>query len=225
MLTRHAEGLFTHAAPFSLFGIRIGTRMTVVRLPDGLLLVHSPVPIDDALRRAVDREGKVAHVVAPNAFHHLFAGQWAEAYPDAVVVAPRALRKKRRDLRIDRDLEDVTAGTFGGALVPHHIDGSMLDETVLVHPATRTVVSADLTENFVSGSDHLPTRLYLKAGGIYKKPGWSRFLRMLYRDRKAARRSIEALLEHDFDRVVVAHGEVLEHGAKDALRETFTFLD
>jgi hypothetical protein len=225
MLTRHADGLFTRAAPLSLLGIRIGTRMTVVRLPGGALLVHSPVPIDEALRAAVDAEGTVAHVVAPNAYHHLFAGQWAKAYPDAVVYAPRVLRGKRRDLRIDRVLEDVTESTFGGALVPHRIEGSMLEETVFVHPATRSVVSADLTENFVSGSDHLPTRLYLKASGIYKKPGWGRFLRALYRDRKAARRSIDALLEHDFDRAIVAHGEVLERDAKAAVRETFTFLD
>lgn len=222
-LTRHDEGVFSCGAPLVLMGLPIGSRMTVVRLRDGSLLVHSPVPLDAALRAAVDAEGPVAHVVAPNLYHHLHAGTWAAAYPKATVYAPRALRKKRRDLRIDRDLEEVRASTFGDEIVPLHVDGSMLDETVLVHPASRTLVSADLTENF-GEVDGLGMKIYLKIGGIYGKPGLSRLLRVVYRDKKAARRSVDALLEHDFDRVILAHGDVLERDGKRVVRDTFQFL-
>jgi hypothetical protein len=85
------------------------------------------------------------------------------------------------------------------------------------------VISADLTENFAT-SDHLPTRLYLKAVGIHGQVGWSRLLRFVYRDRAAARASVERLLEHDFDRLVIAHGDVLDRGGKDAVRATFAWL-
>jgi hypothetical protein len=222
-LIRHAEGLFTAWAPLSFYGIHVGTRMTVVRLPSGGLLVHSPIALEPELKTEVEALGDVTQIVAPNLFHHLAAGAWAEAYPKAVVHAPRSLRKKRADLRIDRELEEASAKTFEDALVPLAIDGTMLRETVFVHGATRSVLSVDLVENFIT-SDHWPTRWYLKIGGIHGKPGWNRFLRFIYKDKKAARTSIDRLLEHDFDRVLLAHGEVIESNAKDTLREALSFV-
>lgn len=222
MFVRHSPDLGTVVAPLSFLGMRIGTRMTVVRLPSGALVLHSPTPLA-ASREVVTAEGPVAHIVCPNLYHHLYAGEWAAAFPDAVVHAPKKLRGKRGDLRVDRDLEDATSATFEGALEPVAIAGSMMHETVFVHPASRTLVSADLTEYFTS-SDHLPTRLYLKAAGVWGKPTWNRFLRFLYRDKRAARRSIDALLEHDFDRVTIGHGDVIEAGGREAIRSSFTFL-
>jgi hypothetical protein len=49
-------------------------------------------------------------------------------------------------------------------------------------------------------------------------------LRALVRDRPALRASVERILQWDFDRVVVTHGDVLEHGGKDALRAGFAWL-
>jgi hypothetical protein len=85
------------------------------------------------------------------------------------------------------------------------------------------VISSDLAENFAT-SDHWPTRMYLKVGGVHGKVGWSRLLRFVYRDHAAARRSVDALLAHDFDRVIVAHGDPITRDGKDAVRETFRFL-
>ncbi len=99
----------------------------------------------------------------------------------------------------------------------------MLDETVFLHAATRTIVASDLAENFTS-CEHWPTRLYLRASGIYGKVGWGRLMRFVYRDRPAARRSVDVLLTRDFDRIVIAHGDVIARDGKAALRETFRFL-
>jgi Domain of unknown function (DUF4336) len=81
VLDRLDEGLWGATAPLSLAGLRIGTRMTVVRLSGGGLWIHSPIPLTPELQTAVDTLGPVAHVVAPNLYHHLFAGQWQAAYP------------------------------------------------------------------------------------------------------------------------------------------------
>ncbi len=223
LLTPWAEGVWIVAAPQTMLGLHLGTRMTVVRLPGGELLLHSPVPISPELRREVDALGAVAHLVAPNLYHHLHVGPWAEAYPKAILHAPAALSTKRPDLRVHVPLGPTAHADWQGALVPLAIDGSMLGETVFLHPASRSLVSSDLAENFAT-SDHLPTRLYLKVAGVHGKVGWSRLLRFMYRDRPAARRSIDALLEHDFDRVIVAHGAPIEHDAKGAVRATFQFL-
>lgn len=99
----------------------------------------------------------------------------------------------------------------------------MLDETVLFHPATGTVISSDLLEYFEQ-CDETWTRLYLKAAGVYQRPTWNRFLRLIYRDRKAARRSIDRILEWPIERVVIGHGDVITKDAQAAVRESFTWL-
>src|SRR5262249_58999931 len=53
----------------------IGARMTVIRLADGGLFLHSPVPLDAATKRALDELGPVRVVVAPSKVHHLFASE------------------------------------------------------------------------------------------------------------------------------------------------------
>jgi hypothetical protein len=222
-LTPFADGIWTVSAPQSMMGLHLGSRMTVVRLSGGGLLLHSPVPIDDALARSIDALGPVEHVVAPNLFHHLHAGAALSRWPGARSYAPEGLGKKRPDLRIDARFSEDAPLPFAGELEPLTIRGCQLGETVLFHGRTGTVISSDLSENFKT-MDHLPTRLYLKASGVYGKPGWSRLLRFVYDDRKAARESIDRLLRWDFDRAVIAHGEPFTAGAKAAIVQTFEWL-
>jgi hypothetical protein len=220
-----ADGLWVADAPsHSMVGLRLGTRMTVVRLTNGSLLVHSPIALAPELRAAVDTLGRVGHVVCPNVYHHVYAGEWTAAYPAALLHGPAELAKKRTDLHFHAALAPTPHPDWTGILVPHPIDGCALHETVLLHAPTKTLIASDLTENFTR-CDHFPTRVYLRAAGIWQKPGWSRFLRWMYKDRAAARRSIDALLSLDWDRLVIAHGDIFPTGGKDAVRATFRFLD
>ena len=222
-LVWHAEGVWTVEAPHHFLGLHLGTRMTVVRLPDGSLWLHSVVAIDDLLADEVQALGPVRHIVMPDLFHHVYVAEAIQRWPGARVHAPRAMRRKRPELRIDADLGATADPDWCGVLLPVHIEGSMLDETVFLHQPTRTLISSDLIENFDT-SPHLLTRLYLQAAGLHGRVGWSRFFRLLYRDRAAARRSLDRLLALDFDRVILAHGRVLEHGGPAAVREAFRWL-
>ena len=58
----------------------------------------------------------------------------------------------------------------------------------------------------------------------YGRFGPSKLDPLLIRDRRAARESLERILAWDFDRVVVAHGDVLESGGREALREGYAWL-
>lgn len=217
------EGIWTARAPLRFLTFAIGTRMTVVRLPDGGLLVHSPIALDASLRAELDALGPVRHVVSPNLYHHLYAKPLLDAYPEAVLHAPDALAKKRRDLRVHRALGASAAPDWGGAITTVPIEGSLLNETVLFHAPSGTLISADLLEYFES-CDELWTRTYLRVCGVYQKPTWNRLLRILYRDPKAARRSIDRLLELPIERIGIAHGDVITRDARDALREGFAWL-
>ena len=222
-LVRHAEDLWSVAGEHRYFGLYLGTRMSIVRLPGGELWLHSVVAIDDILADEIQSHGPVRHIVMPDLYHHVYVADAIRRWPAARVYAPAAMRQKRPELRIDADLSATADPGWCGAFVPLHIDGSMLDETVFVHQPSRTLIAADLVENFQTSS-HVGTRLYLMAAGLYGRVGWSRFLRPAYRDRKAARQSIDRLLGLDFDRIVLAHGQVLEQGGRAAVREGFRWL-
>ena len=53
-------GLWVFDRPLRVGPIEIGTRMTVLRLEDGGLLLHSPVALDARTRRALDAVGRVS---------------------------------------------------------------------------------------------------------------------------------------------------------------------
>ena len=60
--------------------------------------------------------------------------------------------------------------------------------------------------------------MFLRAtGGIHEYPGMSRLFRFLIKDRAAFMDSISEIAEHDFERIVVAHGDPIVHDAKATL--------
>jgi hypothetical protein len=66
-LEEFAPGLWGLAQPFSLLGVDIRLRMIAARLPDGSLLLVSPVaPTPELLRTLGDLGGEVSHIILPS---------------------------------------------------------------------------------------------------------------------------------------------------------------
>ncbi|MDX1803262.1 MAG: DUF4336 domain-containing protein [Alcanivorax sp.] len=223
MLEPVAENIWAVAAPHAFLGLHVGTRMTVVKLKNGGLLLHSPVPVDDDLAARLAALGPVTHIVCPNLFHHMFAGDVAARYPQALLHGPARLASKRRDLSFGAILTDVPHPDWQDDFELLTIEGSMLNETVFYHGASRTLIASDLIENF-RNCDHGLTRWYLKLGGLLGKPGWHPILRLLYLNRRKARASVETLLAWPFERLVLAHGEVIDQDARQAVRDGMAWL-
>src|SRR5262249_11895661 len=158
------SNIWIAAMPLSFGGLRVGTRMTVVRLASGDVLLHSPVRLTLPLRAEIDAIGPVRHIVCPNLFHHLYAGEAQAAWPQARLHAPAKLKAKRKDLRIDALLSDTPDLDWQDELVPVTITGSMLAETVLYHAPSHTLITSDVIENFHS-HPHWFTRGYLRLNG------------------------------------------------------------
>jgi hypothetical protein len=60
------------------------TRMTVVRLSNGDLFLHSPIKFDGTMAKELRQLGRVRHLVSPNQFHYAHIGEWARAFPETV---------------------------------------------------------------------------------------------------------------------------------------------
>jgi hypothetical protein len=222
-MTELVPDVWTAQAPIGIVGMPLTTTMTVVRLPDGSLLVHAPIEPTPPRRAAVQALGEVRHVYAPSCFHHLFAGGWAEAFPQARVHGPVGLAKKRKDLRIDRVHGDPDPA-FEAVFDEVPIRGFRLGETVLLHRPSRTLVVADLVHN-IGRPPNLWTKVYAGSMGFYGRIAISRMLRWVaFDDRRAARQSLDDILALPFDRIVVGHGAPILDDAAAQLREAYAWL-
>jgi hypothetical protein len=223
-LTPFDEGVWVDTEPVSIVGMDLTATMTVLRLGAGDLLLYSPISMTPERRAAVEALGTVAHLYAPNLFHHLHIGEWAAAYPSAQVHAPAALAKKRPDLRISRTHGAPPPSDFAGLVDELRIDGFRLQESVLVYRPAGTLLVADLVHN-VGRPRGAWTSLYTKAMGFYDRVALSRMIRWTaFSDLPAARRSLDQLSALPFDRLIVGHGAPLQTGAKDAIANAFRWL-
>jgi hypothetical protein len=223
-LRQLAQDIWVAERPQAFYGLEVGTRMTVIRLADGSLLLHSPVALDAELRRELDALGRVRFAVAPNRVHHLYAGQVAEAYPGARLWVGPGLERKRPDLVFEGILGDEAPAEWKGQLDQVFVRGRPYEnEVVFCHRASRTLILCDLAFNF-GPSAAAATRLLMRLIRSYGRFGPTKLDPLLIRDRRAARESLTRILAWDFDRVVVAHGDVLESGGREALRQGYSWL-
>lgn len=203
-------------APQRFLGLEVGARMTVMSL-DGGLLVHSPVAVDPAV---VAPLGTLRWVLAPNLLHHLHVGPWLRAGAEGW--AAPGLAEKRPDL--------CFAGVIGEAPHPFGDQIELLatrcfpfaNEVALLHRPSRTLVLTDLVFNFSAAAPWLTKAAMTCLCGY---PGCrATALERVAMKRSVAREEISTLLSWDFDRLIMAHGEVIHTGGKQALAHAYRWL-
>lgn len=200
-------------------GIPMPARMTLLRLTDGRLVVISPVPISDELGAAIDQLGPVGFLVAPNLLHHLYLRPAAARWPQARLLAPRGLAEKLGGLPAHGLLDDGAPPDWAGQLEILTLQGFKgLGETVFFHVESRTLVLTDLLFRILSPSAWT-LGLVLRIMGTHGRLARSRMLASMIKDPAAAETSYRRILQWDFDRLIVAHGEVLDSGARAAVAE------
>jgi hypothetical protein len=219
-----APDLWVADRPLQLAVGDIGTRMTVIRLAAGGLWLHSPVPLDVGTRSALDDLGPVCCVVAPSKVHHFFVGDYTTAYPEARIYGAPGLAQKRKDLRFDAVLSDEAPPEWRGEIEQHVFRGApAINEVVFFHRSTRTLLLTDLAFN-VGADKTSGARVFYWLVGAAGRFGPHRLVRFIIRDRRAARESVDKILEWDFNRITVTHGNLLETGGRQRFVEAFAFL-
>ena len=223
MLQNIADHLWVQSRHLRFWGLETGTRMSIVRLADGGLFVHSPIELDDETKREVDARGPVRAIVAPSRMHHLYVGEWMSAYPKAVVCCCPTLEKKRADIPWQRILGDSRS--------PSGVARSIRCSSVRARSRTRCCSStagaarcSAPTPSSISPAtppDHTHGRPILMGG---RAPGATWLERIIIRDRRAAREQIDRMLAWDFDRIVLAHGDIIETGGREVLRKAYAWL-
>ena len=230
LATRVPEGVLTAVVddkiwtldrPVWFGGVRLRARTTVLRLDDGSLLLHSPASRTDALAQRLRALGLVRWLVVPNCFHHLGTPAAAAHFPEAQVVGPASALNRNKALKLHLDIH---ASQFG-ALVPECeplplLGVPFLDETVLYHRPTQTLLGADIVL-CAGAKDHWTWRYAARITGCYERLRVPPDVRKKIPDKGAAARSIHAMVERPAQRLIVGHADVIEEGCGDRLAQAW----
>lgn len=209
MLTQLADEIWwtEHAVPMAP-GVRLDSRMTVVRLRSGELWLHSPVPIDEELADELAELGPVRHLVAPNLLHHLYMADAKARYPEATAWGAEGLGAKEPDVPLDRELGPEAPASWPDEIGLDRIEGApKLGELVFFHEASRTLILTDMLFHILE-PESWGLRAVLYLAGTHGRLACSRLVKKLVTDRGAFEASIQRVLERwPLERALMAHGE------------------
>jgi len=196
----------------------LGRWMTIARMNDGRLVVHSAVALPEDQMARIDEWGEVAFIVVPNRFHRLDAAAFAERYPEAKVVCPAGAKAKVEavvpvDLGYDEfEGDDVVSIDY--------VAGLKESEGVMrVRDAEGvTLVFTDLLFNKKHGKGFggLIMRMIGSSGGPKVTP---LFRMMALKDKPALREALLGLAETEgLVRLVPGHGRIIDDDPAGTLR-------
>jgi len=202
------------------------TRMTVVRLGSGNLWLHSPVKPAPEILSAVNALGPVKYLVAPNKIHSLGISPWKAKHPVADVWGSPQFNQRHPDISLDGVLADDGVNPWEGEIARQTIDGhSFLDEVVFLHKASATLIVTDLIQKHERSKQTWFWKIVKGLVGVLgRKGGVPRDVQWSFHDRKAARQSLEEILDWEFDNLIVSHGICLKGGAKKDVERCFSHL-
>lgn len=223
-ITSEGLNLWTVTCPVKILGLTMASRMSIIRLGDGTLWLHSPVRLDPRLQAALIELGPPCHLVAPNRYHHLFLPAYKRAFPESLSYAAPGLPEKRRDFDFDQILGAEAPAAWRGEIDQIAVAGiPTLNEVVFFHRASRTLILTDLAFN-VGPDSPFGLRLWARLNLAYGRLQPSALVKTLFRDKAAARSSIDDILRLDFEQVIVAHGEIARHQARANLAAAYRWL-
>jgi hypothetical protein len=203
-----AENLWLLTYPLPLLGANLRRNVTIVRLDSGRLAIHSTGPFSRKDVLAISALGEPAWLIEAMLSHDTFSQEGRDLFPGIPFLAPAGFSE-----RVKFPIEPLLPPppSWGRELEALEVLGNdSYREHVFFHASSRTLIVADLVFNF--GPDEpLWTELMLTAAvGRKHHPGMSRPFRATIDDEAAFRRSMDQMLEWDFDRVIVGHGDVIE---------------
>lgn len=216
-----------------MYGLKVPftTRMTVIRLQNGDLFLHSPTECTPWLREQIDSLGVVRHLVSPNKLHYAYVSAWGAAYPEAIKWASPGVRERAQGVGIavqfDRDLAETPEPPWMPEIDQVVFRGSrFMEEFVFFHKASRTAILTDMIENFEPERVSGRWRWLIRLSGSAHPDGKAPIdLRMTFQGGKEqARASVQQILAWKPERVILAHGRWYPKDGVAELKRAFRWV-
>ena len=166
---------------FKLFKVPFTTRMTIVKIDNNKLWIHSPIAFNKELNDKIKELGDIGHIIAPNKYHYSYVLDWYKHYPDAKVWLAKGVSSK---LKTDEgenfvSLDNISKTSWSEEILFTPFKGSIaMEEMVFFHKKSSTLILTDLIESIEVNKLPLLYKLVFKFGdNKYPKFRTSRDLR------------------------------------------------
>ncbi len=212
-----APNLWLLSYPMKMLGVDLHRNVTVIRLASDQLIIHSTAPFTPEDVAAIRGLGEPGWLVDTLLRHDTFAKEGREAFPEVPYLAPEGFST---NLEFSTGSLIPEPQEWRGEVAVLAIDGAPeFGEIVMLHRPSRTLIVADLVFHFSHPEGFWAKTLLTLAtvGGEYE-PGVTKPFKQAIKDHEAFEKSVHALLDWDFDRVIVGHGDPIPSGGKEKLR-------
>jgi uncharacterized protein DUF4336 len=215
----------------SFYGLPFPTRMTIIRLTNGDLFLHSPVNVTKELLDNATKLGRPAHLVSPNWIHYAYIADWADAFPDARCWASPNVRdraaKAGTNVAFDCDLGEQADPAWAEDMEQLIVHGSPVHtEVVFFHKSSRTLILTDLIENFETFKIPIWFRPLAWMAGILDPNGRMPIdMRIsFFRGRAELRRAIKMMIGWAPEKIILAHGRWYHKDGVAELKRAYRWL-
>jgi len=202
----------------------MGGRSTAIKLSSGDVWVLASTPVNDEMKATIEKLGTVKYIVAGDADHHLFLGEWKRNYPEAKMIGVETLaaKKKGENWKFDHTYERDKENNFGfeDDIDAIYFHGFSKKDVAWLHKSSKTLIVADLIFNLpakeqYSKSKQRQTGLLTKKLNPYTEFHKS-FIWGESKDKVAMARDAKAVAKWDFERIIPCHGDTIDTDAKRA---------
>jgi hypothetical protein len=206
--------------PGTLPGMALKRVMTLVRLEDGRVVIHSAIALEEPAMAEIEAWGTPAVLLVPNRYHRLDAPAYLERYPKLEVFCPRGSRAGIEEVvRVDGDYDEFAGGRN---LTIEHLEGVRKGEGVLTvrSPGGATLVFNDAIFNVPHGRG-LPGFIFRYITDSTGGPKVTRLFRWLaVKDKAAFGEHLRRLAETpDLARIIVSHHRMITDDPAGVLRK------
>src|SRR5215212_3964134 len=202
--------------PWRVLGIDFRRNVTLLRLNNGRVVVHSTARFGEKDIAAIRGFGDAAWLIDATLLHDTFAKEGRAALPHLPYLAPEGFAAVTG---IPTQSLCPPPPEWTGEIDVIKIEGTRKNEHALFHRRSRTLVVADLFFSMppeTRGWSRFFARHFMRLPRLF---GISAFFRLVINDRPAFERSVNSLRKLDFENLIVAHSEPLVGNAKPTVAQ------
>lgn len=207
------------------------TRMTIIKLKNDNLWIHSPINSTADLFEEIDKLGEVKFLISPNKLHYAYLEAWQKQYPSARTFASPGVKnratKQGFQITFHEGLSQHPPKHWKKEIDQLIFEGSaVVQEVVFFHNPSRTLILADLIENFEPEKvDSSFWRFVTRWGRIAAPNGQTPVdFRLTFTHRKLARSHLKTMIGWNPEKIVIAHGKWFEKDGIGELKRAFKWL-
>lgn len=203
--------------------VNFGCRMTIIKLQNSDLIIHSPIPITNSMYKEINNFGTVKYIIAPSLLHHSYLNDCSKRYPAATIYGVNGLSKKYPNLTIQR--LDVHDTDFAWKDELNHfclLGMPTVNECVFYHFSTQTLIISDLLFNISNKTGW--SKLFFKLYGIYDKLCSTFLFKSLIITKPLFKQDIDYLKTLPKKNIVLAHGSIITIDADAQFNEALSWV-